>query len=286
MGRAARRAEHLRVPCFFNGLGPRHVCPPTTSSRSCAPAALLKQRRRSRGRDRHPARLPARVRTVRRRPRSPTSSTALSQRAAPPRRADRRRRHRRDPRRHCRPRRAASRPRRLDRRAARRRDAAAAAEQQLLDGRPTRRSSPTRDLRRARRRLARDAVVICDGGDFASYAGKFVEVFEPGLLARHRSLRLSRQRPRATRSRRGSARPVEPDRRAARRRRRRLLLDGCRLAGPPQPSGRDGRRQQRDVGSREAPDAGDLRVGRCLRSATGMPLRRGRESARWRRRVR
>jgi thiamine pyrophosphate-dependent acetolactate synthase large subunit-like protein len=28
--------------------------------------------------------------------------------------------------------------------------------------------------------LARDAVVICDGGDFASYAGKFVEVFEPG----------------------------------------------------------------------------------------------------------
>jgi acetolactate synthase-1/2/3 large subunit len=30
------------------------------------------------------------------------------------------------------------------------------------------------------RRLERDAVVICDGGDFASYAGKFVEVFEPG----------------------------------------------------------------------------------------------------------
>jgi acetolactate synthase I/II/III large subunit len=29
-------------------------------------------------------------------------------------------------------------------------------------------------------RLERDAVVICDGGDFASYAGKFVEVFQPG----------------------------------------------------------------------------------------------------------
>jgi acetolactate synthase I/II/III large subunit len=29
-------------------------------------------------------------------------------------------------------------------------------------------------------RLERDAVVICDGGDFASYAGKFIEVFEPG----------------------------------------------------------------------------------------------------------
>ena len=30
------------------------------------------------------------------------------------------------------------------------------------------------------RRLERDAVVICDGGDFASYAGKFVEVHQPG----------------------------------------------------------------------------------------------------------
>ena len=28
--------------------------------------------------------------------------------------------------------------------------------------------------------MERDAVVICDGGDFASYAGKFVEVFQPG----------------------------------------------------------------------------------------------------------
>ncbi len=31
-----------------------------------------------------------------------------------------------------------------------------------------------------RKRLARDSVVICDGGDFASYAGKYVEVFQPG----------------------------------------------------------------------------------------------------------
>ena len=44
-------------------------------------------------------------------------------------------------------------------------------------------SSPIRPSRiygELSRRLARDAVVICDGGDFASYAGKFVEVFEPG----------------------------------------------------------------------------------------------------------
>jgi acetolactate synthase-1/2/3 large subunit len=39
---------------------------------------------------------------------------------------------------------------------------------------------PSRIYGELRRRLARDAVVICDGGDFASYAGKFVEVYEPG----------------------------------------------------------------------------------------------------------
>ena len=39
---------------------------------------------------------------------------------------------------------------------------------------------PSRIYGELAKRLARDAVVICDGGDFASYAGKFVEVFEPG----------------------------------------------------------------------------------------------------------
>lgn len=29
-------------------------------------------------------------------------------------------------------------------------------------------------------RLKKDAIVICDGGDFVSYAGKYVDVFEPG----------------------------------------------------------------------------------------------------------
>ena len=40
--------------------------------------------------------------------------------------------------------------------------------------------TPSRVYGELRPRLARDAVVVCDGGDFASYAGKFVEVFEPG----------------------------------------------------------------------------------------------------------
>jgi acetolactate synthase-1/2/3 large subunit len=54
-----------------------------------------------------------------------------------------------------------------------------AADQLLLDAAdaPIR---PSRIYGELGRRLARDAVVICDGGDFASYAGKFVEVFEPG----------------------------------------------------------------------------------------------------------
>lgn len=39
---------------------------------------------------------------------------------------------------------------------------------------------PSRIYGELARRLERDAVVICDGGDFASYAGKYVEVRQPG----------------------------------------------------------------------------------------------------------
>jgi acetolactate synthase-1/2/3 large subunit len=39
---------------------------------------------------------------------------------------------------------------------------------------------PSRIYGELGRRLADDAVVICDGGDFASYAGKFIEVQQPG----------------------------------------------------------------------------------------------------------
>jgi acetolactate synthase-1/2/3 large subunit len=39
---------------------------------------------------------------------------------------------------------------------------------------------PTRVYGELRRRLDHDAVVICDGGDFVSYAGKYVEVHRPG----------------------------------------------------------------------------------------------------------
>ena len=57
--------------------------------------------------------------------------------------------------------------------------AAAAADRPLLDAR-TDPIKPSRVFGELGRRLARDAVVICDGGDFASYAGKFVDVHTPG----------------------------------------------------------------------------------------------------------
>lgn len=57
--------------------------------------------------------------------------------------------------------------------------AAAAADAELLAAAddPIR---PSRIYGELGKRLADDAVVICDGGDFASYAGKFVEVQQPG----------------------------------------------------------------------------------------------------------
>jgi acetolactate synthase I/II/III large subunit len=41
---------------------------------------------------------------------------------------------------------------------------------------------PTRIYGELRKRLARDAIVIGDGGDFVSYAGKFVDSYEPGTF--------------------------------------------------------------------------------------------------------
>ncbi|MEY2958235.1 MAG: hypothetical protein RLZZ01_803, partial [Actinomycetota bacterium] len=58
-------------------------------------------------------------------------------------------------------------------------EAARAEEAPLLEaaGGPIK---PTRVYGELRKRLERDAVVVCDGGDFVSYAGKYVEVHRPG----------------------------------------------------------------------------------------------------------
>ena len=57
--------------------------------------------------------------------------------------------------------------------------AARAADEPLLAA-DTDPIKPTRVYGELRRRLARDAVVVCDGGDFVSYAGKYVDSYEPG----------------------------------------------------------------------------------------------------------
>ena len=57
--------------------------------------------------------------------------------------------------------------------------AAAAADAPLLAA-DSAAIKPSRIYGELAKRLADDAIVICDGGDFASYAGKFVEVQQPG----------------------------------------------------------------------------------------------------------
>ena len=102
----------------------------------------------------------------------------------------------------------------------------------------------------------------------------------PRRLARPRALRLPRRRPRL--GDRGPARAaVGAGRAAARRRCRRLLADGRRHPGPPRPAGRDGDGQQLRLGPGEGPDADDLRLRRRRRPRAADPVRRGGQGARW-----
>ena len=105
--------------------------------------------------------------------------------------------------------------------------------------------------------LDRDAIVIGDGGDFVSFAGRLVDSFEPGCwLDPARTGASARARLRA----RGQARPPE---------RQVVLLQGDGAfgfrgwSGTRSASRRCGRRgdgQQRHLGAREAPDGVDLRI--------------------------
>ena len=124
-------------------------------------------------------------------------------------------------------------------------------------------------------RLADDAVVIGDGGDFVQLRRQVRRAEAPRRLARPRPLRLPRRRPR-----RGHRRPdraaVRAGGAAARRRRRRLLADGRRHPGPARPAGRHGDGQQLRVGPGEGPDADALRLRRRRR-----PRRRTPATTRW-----
>jgi acetolactate synthase-1/2/3 large subunit len=57
--------------------------------------------------------------------------------------------------------------------------AAVAGEAPLLEA-DTDPIKPTRIYGELRRRLDRDAIVVCDGGDFVSYAGKYIDSYGPG----------------------------------------------------------------------------------------------------------
>ena len=112
-------------------------------------------------------------------------------------------------------------------------------------------------------RLAEDAIVIGDGGDFVSFAGKYVEPKRPGgwldpgpygcLGAGLGSAIAARSRGLPPRSSCCTATG------------RRDVPDGRRYTRPAQPAGRDGLRQQLGLGAGEAADADALRVRRRRR---------------------
>ena len=127
--------------------------------------------------------------------------------------------------------------------------------------------------------LDRNAIVIGDGGDFVSYAGRVIDSYEPGCWLDPGPVRLPRLRPRLRA--RGEARaPRPPGRAAARRRRLRLLGDGVRHARPPRRQRRRRDGQQRHLGAREAPDGVPLRLLGRGRPAARDALRPGRRGAR------
>ena len=237
-------------------------------------------RRRSRGGHRHPARLPPRVRSLRRR--AGRAHLSTRPRAGP--------------------------------RTSRRRPSPAGDLTTILDGmtawsggaapitspgsrrcatpsRPPRRPSallldaggdpikPTRVYGELGKRLARDAVVICDGGDFVSYAGKYVEVYTPGCWLDTGPYGCLGNGPGYA----IAARVAHPDAQIVV-----MLGDGAAgfslmdvdtLVRHDLPVvmvvGNNGM-----LGPREVPDAGDLRLRRRVRPAARVSLRRGREGAR------
>ena len=100
--------------------------------------------------------------------------------------------------------------------------------------------------------LDRDAIVVIDGGDFGSYAGRVIDSVSAGLLAGQRALRLPRFGTRICAGR--QTRPTRPSGRpAARRRRLRVQRHGVGHPGPAQRAGRLGGRQQRYSGPGKHP---------------------------------
>ena len=276
-------AETLRIPVFLNGL-----------ARGCVPAdhELFFSRARSQAlkgadvalvigvpmdfrlgfggvvrrghRDRRDRRRPSPSAATRGRSR-PSCYGALAQTLARPARGRRRRR------------RCAS--ERWIARAARGRDRAARRPSGPSSRTTARRCTRCGCTRSSAEVLDRDAIVIGDGGDFVSYAGRVIDSYQPGCwldpgpfgcLGTGPGLRAG-----------GEARaPRAPGRAAARRRRLRLLGHGVRHARAPRRERRRRDGQQRHLGAREAPDGVPLRLLGGRRAAPRDALRPGRRGAR------
>ena len=85
--------------------------------------------------------------------------------------------------------------------------------------------------------LDRDAIVIGDGGDFVSYAGRVMDTYEPGCWLDPGPFGCLGSGPGYAMA----AKLARPDKQvvpAARRRRVRLLGHGVRHDGAPRPAGR------------------------------------------------
>ena len=263
-GAARARARRSGSRCSSTG-SRAAACPPTTSCSSRARARRGAEGRRRRARDRRADGLPARLRRRRsaRRPRSSSIDVAEPRARASARgrgRALRRRSARRSTRCARAPAGASRRPRAWVDAAARGRDREARGR-----GRPSSSDDraplhPMRIYAELGEVLDRDAIVIGDGGDFVSYAGRVDRHLRARLLARPGPVRLPGHRAPATRWRRSSR---SPDRQVV------LLLGdgafgfsrhGVRHARAPRRERRRRDGQQRHLGAREAPDGVPLRL--------------------------
>ena len=131
--------------------------------------------------------------------------------------------------------------------------------------------------------LDRDAIVVGDGGDFVSYAGRFIDTYEPGCWMDPGPFGCLGAGPGPGDRRQGRP-PRPPGLPAARRRRLRLRRHGVRHDGASRPRRRRRDGQQRDLGARAPPDEVPLRLLGRGRAAAGDALRPDGRGARLRRR--
>ena len=161
-----------------------------------------------------------------------------------------------------------ARPQRLGGRAARGREREARRPSRTTSPTTARRSTRCASTASSRRCSTATPIVIGDGGDFVSFAGRVIETYEPGCWMDPGPYGCLGAGP-GLRARREARPPRPPGLPAARRRRVRLRGDGVRHVRAPRPAGRGRDGQQRHLGAREAPDGVPLRLLGGRRAAAG-----------------